>query len=186
MKRTLSKRTVGVLAVAGLLVSAGGVGGAAAERLIGSKDIRNHSIRQADLHRQSVGSLQLKDGTVRRRDLATGVRDALKTSGQPGPQGEQGETGPQGEQGETGPQGPAGPQGLKGEPGPQGEPGLQGEQGLQGEPGLQGEQSGALQVRRVSRDRRVNKVRPAPARTSSAPTPWAPPPGREPSARSAR
>lgn len=110
------KSGIVVLSAAALIV-VGGVGTAAADKLI-------------------TGS-QIKDGTISAKDLNAAVNNALAKAGTPG---KTGATGPRGLTGATGAQGPQGQQGPKGDPGEPGERGLQGLQGLQGEPGEPGEQ----------------------------------------------
>jgi hypothetical protein len=79
----------------------------------------------------SVGSLQVKNGSLLAKDFAAGQLPGGKT-GATGPAGAQGGQGPQGPQGAQGPQGPAGG------PGPQGAQGAQGPQGPQGPKGDRG------------------------------------------------
>lgn len=107
------KRTITAVALAAALLLAGGVSGAAAANLIGSKDVANNSLRSADL----------KDGkAVAERDLRPALAAKVNRVGQTGPQGPQGTAGP------TGPTGPAGPAGT----GPQGPKGDTGAPGLSG------------------------------------------------------
>lgn len=65
------------------------------------------------LPKNSVGSKQIKPGSIRLADLADRTRQGL-----------QGEVGPRGATGDRGPQGPRGPQGIQGPQGPQGQAGL--------------------------------------------------------------
>jgi hypothetical protein len=116
-----------------LLVALGGVGGAVAAGQIGSKDIKDHSVRTVDLAKKSVGSKQLKksavrtkqlkDGGVRAADLSGEVRELIATA-VTGPAGPAGETGPEGPAGPAG--GPEGPQGPAGPEGPAGPAGVSG------------------------------------------------------------
>jgi|GEM_PF-5500806 len=62
-----------------------------------------------------IGSKEIKDGSIRKVDLARGLQKKIDQAGKPGPQG------PQGPKGDPG---PVGPQGPKGDPGLQGPPGL--------------------------------------------------------------
>jgi hypothetical protein len=73
-------------------------------------------------HYLITSSGQIKDGTVRLRDLAPGARKALQ--------------GNAGDRGATGQQGPAGKQGSKGDAGTAGAPGRDGKDGAPGKPGL--------------------------------------------------
>ena len=81
--------------------------------------------------RDSVGTIQVRDGSLLRRDLSN---PALLR----GPQGPVGVAGRIGPAGAAGPAGPAGPQGPKGEAGPQGPAGEKGATGAQGPAGPQG------------------------------------------------
>jgi hypothetical protein len=93
-KRVLNSRITAVVAGASVLaVAAGGVGYAAAK--IDSSDVLNESLRGVDI----------KDGSLRAKELSAGARESLK--GQQGPKGDPGEPGPQGEPGEPGPPGTA-------------------------------------------------------------------------------
>lgn len=120
MKRALTPLTA--LGAAVILVATAGTG-AAAQRLIGSKDIADGSLLGKDIKNSSVTSKDVKDGSLTPSDFSTAV------TGVPGPVGPQGATGaqgPKGDQGAAGLQGPkgdtgaGGPQGPKGEPGPAG------------------------------------------------------------------
>ena len=78
-------------------------------------------------------SSQIKNGTVRVADLAPGAQKALHgekgakgDAGPAGPQGPKGNAGLQGSRGDAGPQGNAGPQGLKGDKGDKGDSHLDG------------------------------------------------------------
>ncbi len=138
----LRSRTTAVLSGALLLVAVGGVGGAVAAGQIGSRDIRDHSIRQVDLAKDAVSARQLKkgavrsvdvkDGTVQPTDLSASVHDLIATAvaGPAGPEGPEGPAGPAG-----GPVGPAGPAGL---PGPAGAVGPAGPAGAAGAAGVSG------------------------------------------------
>lgn len=84
----------------------------------------------------SVGSLQLRKGSVTMAKLSTGTLTKLHgAQGAPGRLGPIGPQGPAGPKGDTGSQGPAGPQGATG---PQGTTGPQGATGPQGRPGTFG------------------------------------------------
>lgn len=129
----LRSRTTAVVSGAILLVALGGVGGAVAAGQIGSSGIKDHSVRQVDLAKNSVTarqvatnavrSAELKNGGVRPGDLSAAVRELIATSvtGPAGPEGPEGPAGPaggpagpEGPQGEAGPAGPAGPAGVSG------------------------------------------------------------------------
>jgi hypothetical protein len=93
-----NNRTAAVGLSAAMLVTLGGVGGAFAADAIGSRDIKNDSIRSIDVRNNTLGMRDFNDHT----------KDEIN---QPGPRG------PRGPQGEQGPQGEKGPKGDKGEPG---------------------------------------------------------------------
>ncbi len=87
-----------------------------------------------------IGSKEIKDGSIRKVDLARGLQKKIDQAGKPGPQGPQG---PKGDPGPVGPQGPQGPKGDPGEPGPKGDPGpagRDGRDGSKGDPGPVGPQ----------------------------------------------
>ena len=71
----------------------------------------------------SVGSLQVKDGSLLARDFARGQlpRGAQGAPGAVGPTGAQGAAGPKGDPGQVGPAGPTGPAGPQGAKGPKGD-----------------------------------------------------------------
>jgi collagen triple helix repeat protein len=91
----------------------------------------------------SVGSPQIKDGSIQRKDLSPGIRGTLASTGAstpiPGPAGPTGSAGPQGPSGGTGATGAAGATGATGARGATGATGAQGPQGSPGAPGPQGE-----------------------------------------------
>ena len=97
-------------------------GGATAASLVGSKDIKNDSIRSVDVH----------NGTLGVEDMNGTVQDLLKRTGAPGPKGD---TGPAGA---VGPAGAAGPKGDTGAPGPTGSQGPVGPAGAKGDKGDSG------------------------------------------------
>jgi hypothetical protein len=86
-------------------------------------------------HYMISSSRQIKNGTVRLADLAPGARKALH--GKKGHVGPVGPQGPKGEAGSQGPKGNAGPQGLKGDTGSPGTPGAQGSKGADGVSGYE-------------------------------------------------
>jgi hypothetical protein len=76
------------------------------------------SVAAVTLSKNSVKSSHIKNGQVKRADLAPGLRAPGKP-GAPGPQGPQGPQGERGLQGEGGPAGADGADGAGGAPGPQ-------------------------------------------------------------------
>lgn len=134
--RLFRGRVTSVAIGATLLVSLGGVGGAVAAGQLGSKDIKDHSVRTVDLAKRAVGAKQLKKAAVRSRQLKNGgvmpadlsarVQELIATA-VTGPAGPAGETGPMGPAGPAGgPVGPEGPQGPEGPAGPAGPAGVSG------------------------------------------------------------
>jgi len=121
-------------------VTFGAVGSATAARLITSRDIRDGTIRAADI----------RNGAITERKLSSAVRAQLgANAGEPGSAGPKGATGEQGAKGETGAIGPAGPKGDTGAAGPTGDTGAagpkgdtgpQGPAGPKGDPGATGQQ----------------------------------------------
>ena len=74
---------LGLTAIAGMMAVTLGVGGASAAGLIGSKDIKDNSIKSVDV----------KDKTLQKRDIDP---DLVATFKKPGPQGERGKPGKDG------------------------------------------------------------------------------------------
>ena len=66
-----------------------------------------------------ITSKDIADGSIRCKDLRSGVCEKIKKNGhaEPGPAGPQGAAGPAGPAGAAGARGPVGPQGPKGDPG---------------------------------------------------------------------
>jgi hypothetical protein len=89
---------------------------------------------------QFVGSKQIKDNSIKSRDVRDGGLFAHDFRRGQLPSGPQGATGPQGPQGPQGPKGPPGLQGQgpRGPQGPQGAKGNTGAQGPQGPKGIDG------------------------------------------------
>lgn len=109
---------VGVIAAVPVLVALVAIGGGSAAKPI---------VVPPD----SVGSIQVKNGSLLAKDLAGGQLPTGKT----GAQGPTGPRGPQGAEGLQGAQGQQGPQGSQGAPGAQGPQGAQGAQGPKGDRG---------------------------------------------------
>lgn len=88
----------------------------------------------------SIGSKDLRNGGVRKVDLAPGLLSSLQgPAGETGPQGPSGAPGAPGAPGATGSPGAAGDPGAKGDPGEKGDPGTAGRDGAPGGTGPQGE-----------------------------------------------
>lgn len=92
-------------------------GSATAAKLLTGKDIKNHSITQADVKKQSLTGKSIKNGSLGLRDMNGSVRKALLAKGTAGTAGQ---AGSQGAPGGQGPQGPAGENGVPGAHGPVG------------------------------------------------------------------
>ena len=76
MKKLINSRVAlgGLIAVVMVAV---GATGASAAHLIGSKDIRDNSVRSRDIHDNTIKSNDLADGSVALADLNNDVRSAL-------------------------------------------------------------------------------------------------------------
>lgn len=91
--------------ICGLVVTLVVMGGSAtAATLITSKMIKDFTIRNIDLHDNSVNSRVVRDGSLLIGDLSPDTQASLK--GDPGSEGTQGPPGPQGIQGAQGDPGP--------------------------------------------------------------------------------
>ena len=100
-----------VVSVIALVAATGGTGYAAAK-------IAKDSVGAREIRAGAVASSELKDGSVRLRDLAAEARPTAGPRGGTGPAGAAGPQGAPGSPGATGAQGPAGPQGERGPAGP--------------------------------------------------------------------
>ena len=127
MRNRAWARNAGLVAGLGLVVVLSGVGGAAAGKLITSKQIlKDGTITTADV----------KDGTLKVADMGAAARRSFAAPGPVGPVGPVGPLGP------VGADGAEGKVGAKGEPGPEGEVGLAGPRGLAGAEGKAGAERG--------------------------------------------
>jgi hypothetical protein len=127
LRKALILGIVGALAGIAVLVPA-------AANSKGSADCGHcPSFNSIDIINNTLTSVDIKDHSLNRIDLA---KSALPMNGRPGPQGPQGREGPQGPQGPQGAQGPQGQQGQQGQQGAQGAQGVQGARGEQGPPGF--------------------------------------------------
>ena len=128
----MQKRNIVIATIAAAtLVAAVGTGGAeaAGRHLLGSKDIKDHSLQVKDISPAAVASLRGKTG-------ARGPVGATGAAGAPGAKGDKGDTGL------TGPAGPAGAPGAaaaKGDKGDKGDTGLTGPAGPAGPAGPKGD-----------------------------------------------
>jgi hypothetical protein len=120
VKRIRFGVSVFVVALAGVTAATAGV-----KALVTGAQIKDDTIESRDV----------KNGTLRGADLAPQLAASLR--GQRGPQGISGPQGPVGAQGPAGPKGDPGPQGA------QGSPGAQGPKGDAGTPGATGPQGPA-------------------------------------------
>jgi hypothetical protein len=108
-----------VVAYAALFVALGGVSYAAVtlpRNSVGSKQIKDGQVKNADLARNAVTSAKVMDASLLSKDFKPGQL----------PAGAPGTTGPQGLKGDTGAVGPAGARGEQGSTGPAGTAGLAG------------------------------------------------------------
>ena len=132
---------LGLAAAATSLLLVGGTTGAVAADMIGSKDIKDGSIRAVDLTDNLVEKIN-EAGKRGPRGFAgqDGVDGADGADGTDGVDGKDGATGPAGPAGSgaAGPAGPAGPAGSAGGRGPAGADGVDGEDGEDGARGPAG------------------------------------------------
>jgi hypothetical protein len=98
-------RYANVAATLALVISLGGTSYAAVT--VTSRNIKNGTIRHADLGSNAITSKNVRNGTLLAKDFARGVL----------PGGAGGQNGANGATGATGPQGPKGDKGDKGDPG---------------------------------------------------------------------
>jgi hypothetical protein len=81
MKLARHNRVLAVVLGAALMLGLGATGSAVADRMIGSKAIKNNSIRSVDVH----------NGTLALRDLRPGLADRIRQPGPAGPAGTPGQ-----------------------------------------------------------------------------------------------
>jgi hypothetical protein len=91
----LKSRGVAVVAASAILALAAGTG-AVAGAMVTSRDIQDKTIRTADLHKNSIKTQKVKNGTLRLADMDKKAQAAISLGGPQGP------TGPQGPKGDTG------------------------------------------------------------------------------------
>jgi hypothetical protein len=128
--RRLATRSTGsqvlIITAALMLMASIGLGSAlAAKSLITSGDIKNRSIRNADLATNSVNGRTIAPNAVGMSELTSGVESQIASAakGVKGDAGPAGPTGPAGPKGDTGPKGDKGDKGDQGDTGPAGPPG---------------------------------------------------------------
>lgn len=111
MKRIFGRaRYANVTSTLALVVALGGTGAYAANT-IGSKDIRNGQVKNADLASGAVTSGKVRNGTLLARDFKSGQlpKATEGAKGDKGAKGDTGASGATGATGATGARGPAGP-----------------------------------------------------------------------------
>ena len=121
MRRAIQGRLTfaNVMSVMAVFIALGGTSYAAVKlkaNSVGSRQIKNGQVKRQDLAANSVDSSKVPDGSLGLRDFAAGQLPG-------GAPGQQGERGPQGEQGAQGLQGDRGTQGLQGPKGDKGDTG---------------------------------------------------------------
>ncbi len=89
------------IALAALVVAAGGSATAATRVLITGGDIRNATLTGVDVRNASLTGADIRDGSIALRDLAPSARRTIGAQGVPGPQGPQGPAGAPGNSGAT-------------------------------------------------------------------------------------
>jgi hypothetical protein len=133
-----------------MLMASIGLGSALAARsLITSRDIKNRTVRNADLATNSVNDRAIAANAVGMSALTSGVKGQLASNGA---------------KGDVGPAGPAGP---KGDTGPKGDPGAKGDKGEQGDIGPAGPPGYSTLVTPFNDQFKDNTT------TASSDTPWA-------------
>ncbi len=75
---TLRARSTGILVVAALILTS--AGSAAAGSLITSKQIKNGTIRNVDVHANTIKSNKIHDGAIKTRDLSGAAVSQLNTT----------------------------------------------------------------------------------------------------------
>ena len=71
-------RTGAVALGSAVLVTLGGVGGATAANMITSHDIKDETIQARDIHRGGVTTSEVRNGTLRMRDLNPSTRNRIR------------------------------------------------------------------------------------------------------------
>lgn len=113
--KVMHSRTGAVLAGAGALILLGGVGGAAARDYVTSPEIKDQTVKSRDIAAGGVGHSELRDSSVGWGNINQETQDYIDNhAGKQGPKGEQGPRGEQGPQGERGPKGEPGQDGVAG------------------------------------------------------------------------
>jgi hypothetical protein len=107
MGRLLSSSHYSAITSTVALAIALGGGTAYAAQLITSKDIRDGGVKRADIATSAVDSRKVADGSLKARDFGAGQLPS-GAQGAPGPPGPAGPQGPAGLQGPTGPAGASG------------------------------------------------------------------------------
>ena len=168
-----------VMATVAVFIALGGSSYAAVQlskNSVRSKHIKNGQVKRADLARNAVDSAKIRDGSLVSSDFSAGTLLA-------GPQG------PKGDPGSTGAKGDAGAQGTKGEPGANGTNGATNVIVRQGplrfinadqsggstancEPGERATGGGPLFNTGDIRDALLTDSHPAPATSGATPTGW--------------
>lgn len=125
MHKIITATAIGIAAI-GILV--GTTTGAVADRLIGSNDVANNSLRGVDVHNGTLGLPDLNDHT---RALVT-AHPKAGTAGHDGADGTDGTNGHDGTNGRDGIDGAPGAPGAAGAPGADGKDGVDGKDGADG------------------------------------------------------
>jgi hypothetical protein len=120
MRKALSRHAPTLLIGALAIVLATTLSATAA-LVVTSKNIKNGTIKNKDLHANTITSGKIKNGTLADQDLSAELLASLQGAG-----------GAAGSTGSTGPAGPPGPQGAKGDQGEKGDKGDEGDPGTSG------------------------------------------------------
>jgi len=83
-------RIVAVLGAAAVIATVGGVSGAAADRLLTGKDIKNNTIGSVDIKRHSLGGWDIRTGALGPRVLSDRTKAMIAENGEKGETGDPG------------------------------------------------------------------------------------------------
>src|SRR5262245_18387303 len=92
---SLRKQRVTAVAIGAAVIVSASSFGAVAAKLVTSADIKDQTIKKVDIKKGGVGGSEVKDKSLKVKDLSTDAQAKLK-----------GNTGPRGPQGPAGPAGP--------------------------------------------------------------------------------
>jgi Collagen triple helix repeat (20 copies) len=117
LKHLKSGTILGIIAIVLALV---GTATATTVKIVTTKDIADGTIRNQDIHKDSVSLNRLSQGVqklIAGSSADSSVPGVAGKDGAQGPKGDAGATGPKGDRGDSGPQGPKGDKGDRGDKG---------------------------------------------------------------------